>query len=253
MPLIPCPDCDRQCSTTADFCPQCGYRFTKSSNLAGGISALGSSLKNKIKPTPKKYTFPLSIGKHFILNKDTITFKNKHFDIVDDLARLKFKTTKGSAANISIGTQTELIMEMFDGTKIKVSAGSVRSREKCKRLEVAGNYISKITHNSRYQYYLDILTEDKKLSVEGITIHSDGYISKGMKKIDLVESYENGCITKGVHRYAIVVVTWSDFNPSALTITSGTGMFSKKIIAEFKYDSDALNRLILEIAKNPIH
>lgn len=182
MPLIPCPDCDSQCSTTADFCPQCGYRFTKSSNLAGGISALGSSLKNKITPQPKKYTFPLSIGNHFILNKDTITFKKKHFDIIDDLARLKFKSTKVSVNFIPMGTETVLLMEMFDGTKIKITAATLRSREKRKKLEVAGNYIIKITHNSRYQYYLDILTEDEKLSVEGITIHSNGYISKGMKK-----------------------------------------------------------------------
>lgn len=67
-----------------------------------------------------------------------------------------------------------------------------------------------------------------------------------------MESYEKGCISKGAE-YGIKGVTWSSFNPSALYITSGTGMFSKKIIAEFKYDSDALNRLILEIAKNPIH
>ena len=252
MPLIHCPDCDSQCSTTADFCPQCGYKFTKSSNLAGSISALGSSLKNKIKPTPKKYTFPLSIGNHFILNKDTITFKKKHFDIIDDLARLKFKTTKVSVALLPIVTETVLLMEMFDGTKIKISAATSRSRENRKKLEVAGNYISKITHNSRYQYYLDILTEDEKLTAEGITIHSDGYISKGMKKIDLVESYEKGCISKGFE-YGTPLVTWSGYNPSALFIASGTGMFSKKIITEFKYDSDALNRLILEIAKNPIH
>ena len=41
MPLIPCPDCQHNCSTSAKICPNCGYVFkVPRSNSFGGL--LGS-------------------------------------------------------------------------------------------------------------------------------------------------------------------------------------------------------------------
>ena len=257
MPLIPCPDCDSQCSTNAESCPKCGYRFTKKINLAEGLSALGafgSSLRDKIKTAPKDYTFPLSIGRDFVLNKDSINYKGKKYDLPNDVSRIYIGNVEYSALFIPAVSIASFNIEMLNGDKVGLAqSGLLAKREFRKKIRLASSYIRRVTHKSRYQRYLTKLTNNKELEIEGITIHSDGHISKGRKKINLVESYEKNYISKGIE-YGTPGVTWSGSNPSALFIGgNGTGRFSKKIITEFRYDSDVLNKLILVIAKNPIH
>jgi len=257
MPLIPCPDCDSQCSTNAESCPKCGYRFTKKINLAEGLSALGafgSSLKDKIKTAPKDYTLPLSIGEDFVLNKDSINYKGKQYDLPSDVRRVAILNYKHSVSFIPAVSIASLNIEMVDGSEVGITqSGSLTKRELRKKIRLASAYIRRVTHKSRLKQYLSKLTEDKKLEIEGVTIQSDGYISKGRKKINLVESYENNYISIGT-QYGTPGVGYSGDNPNEIFIGgNGTGRFSKKIIHEFRYDSDVLNKLILVIAKNPIH
>jgi len=257
VPLIPCPDCDTQCSTTAVSCPKCGYRFGKKINLAGGLSALGSlgnSIKDKVKTKPKEYTFPLSVGKHFTLSKDSIKYKGDLYELPEDVCRLRIINCSTSVNFIPVGSSAGLNLELADGKKISVvQSGNLGGRENRMKAILAASYISKVTHRSRYNRYLAKLTENKQLTVEGITIHSDGHISKGRKRINLVESYEKGYIAEGVE-FGSIGIGYSSRKPSALWIGANSlKNFSKKIIVEFKYDPDVLNQLILDIAKNPIH
>ena len=254
MTLISCPDCDHQCSITAFSCPNCGHRFTPKVKLPeafSGLGAVGRKLKEKLKNNTEEYTFPLIVGdknfilRNFILNKESITYKNKDYNLQNDINKVKIKNSKFTVNGIP-SVSTKLSIEMVDRTHMDIAIKSTfKNRKNREKLEVAGEYIRKVTFNNRLTNYLSQLTEKKEITAGEYKIYSAGYISKGKNKINYIESYEKGLLHKGTQ---ISGYSYSEYNPNELIIASGNGFFANKIIVNFEYDSDVLNHIIFTIA-----